>query len=155
AAPPDLSQAATTLRDRAAALGASQTLDTSSAADLRELEARSSLGASLEAILEEVRRQKRLAAYTVSFEDTSTTQITRKSTELTTRLVTDRLRENFQTELKRLEFAHLAVEVRSAGGTRGALFHKLVFSRAPNALLLPVLSEGESRTLALASFLAE
>ena len=73
--------------------------------------------------------------------------ITRKSTELTKELVTDQLRKTFQDELTKLEFKHLAIEIQTAGGAKGALFHRLVFSNCPEFRLFDVLSEGESRTL--------
>lgn len=69
--------------------------------------------------------------------------------------MTDQLRAGFHEELERLEFKHLAVKIQAAGGTKGALFHKLVFTNAPGVAMIHVLSEGESRTLSLASFLTE
>jgi len=47
------------------------------------------------------------------------------------------------------------VEIRAAGGARGALFHHLVFTNAPGVVVTDVLSEGESRTLSLTAFLTE
>ena len=130
-------------------------MDAKDAAELKELEARAVLKEYLQAVLEEIERKTRIAAYGLSVEDTSTAQITRKSTELTKRLVTERLRDGFQEELKRLDFTHLAVELKTAGGAKGALFHQLVFTNAPGVVVAKVLSEGESRSLSLAAFLAE
>ena len=124
-------------------------------AELKELEARLELGNHLARILEEIERKKRLAAYDGCLSDTTTQAITRKSTELTTRLVTDQLKAGFQEELRDLEFDHLAVAIQPAGGTKGALFHRLAFTNAPGVSITQVLSEGESRTLSLASFLTE
>jgi hypothetical protein len=144
------------LRGRASQLLAEKpAMSPEAAAELRELEARASLREHLHEILDEIERQKRLAAYDQCIADTSTKALTRKSTELTSRLITDQLRAGFEEELERLEFDHLAVEIREAGGTKGALFHKLVFSNAPKISVAHVLSEGESRTLSLASFLTE
>ena len=152
----DLRAAAATLRERVKQLQTQATgLDASDAAELRELESRVTLNEHLTAVLGEIERQKRLAAYKQCLDDTSTQPITRKSTELTKRLVTDQLRKTFQDELAKLEFTHLAVEVQAAGGAKGALFHRLAFKNAPGVVVADVLSEGESRTLALAAFLTE
>jgi len=151
-----LNSAAAGLRERARQLLAGKpTMSPEAAAELRELEARACLREYLQIVVDEIERQKRLSAYDQCIADCSTKAITRKSTELTSRLITDQLRVGFKDELARLEFDHLAVEVREAGGTKGALFHKLVFSNAPKVPIAHVLSEGESRTLSLAAFLTE
>ena len=74
---------------------------------------------------------------------------------MTKQLITDQLRQTFQAELKNIGFTHLSVEIQAAGGSKGALFHKLAFSNAPGVRVTDVLSEGESRALSLASFLTE
>ncbi len=55
---------------------------------LRELEAREILGKNLDLVLKEIERKKKLAAYELCLKDTKTHSITRKSTELTKRTVT-------------------------------------------------------------------
>lgn len=151
-----LQTAASGFRERAKQLLAEKpTMTPEDAAELKELEARVTLGQHLQVVLDEIERKKRLAAYDQCLGDALTQAITRKSTELTSRLVTDQLRAGFQEELERLEFSHLAVEIQAAGGTKGALFHRLAFSNAPGVAVSHVLSEGESRTLSLASFLTE
>lgn len=151
-----LSAVAEGLRERARQLLVEKpAMSPKAAAELRELEARVSLRENLQKVLDEIERQKMLAVYDQCIADTSTKALTRKSTELTSRLITDQLRAGFKEELERLEFDHLAVEIREAGGTKGTLFHKLVFSNAPKVSVARVLSEGESRTLSLASFLTE
>src|SRR5207248_354802 len=108
----ELQSAATVLRDRARDLkGQSLVLEPAAAAALNELESRATLKAHLQAVIDEIERHKRLAAYKQCLEDTQTQPITRKSTELTKRLVTDQLRKTFQEELAKLEFSHLAVEI--------------------------------------------
>ena len=151
-----LDEAVQGLRDRAAQLdGQKASLDSSLEAELKELESRVALRDGLEGVLAEVERKKRIGAYKECLDDTSTLPITRKSTELTTKLVTESLRNTFKAELKALEFTHLDVEVQSAGGAKGTLFHRLAFTNAPNVAVSDVLSEGESRTLSLAAFLTE
>ncbi|MCU1287169.1 MAG: hypothetical protein JWO13_3519 [Acidobacteriales bacterium] len=123
--------------------------------ELRELEAKLSLREGLAVVLGEIERKKQLGAYRQTLDDTNTTLITRKSTELTKELVTDNLRDGFRDELQKLDFKHLLVDVHAAGGSKGALFHRLAFTNAPGVSVGEVLSEGESRTLALAVFLTE
>jgi hypothetical protein len=152
----DVRKSAKMLRERAAQLRTrSRVMDPKDAAELKEFEAREILRDQLGLVLEEIERKKRLAAYGLCLNDTTTNAITRKSTELTKQLVTDRLRDQFQEELKKLEFTHLAVEVKPVGGAKGALYHQLIFTNAPGVVVAKVLSEGEARTLSLASFLAE
>jgi len=152
----DLRAAAQSLRERGAQLRQqSPAMDPKDIAELKELEARKTLGDQLQVVLDDIERKKRIAAYGQCIEDTNTHPITRKSTDLTKRLVTERLRDAFQAELTRVEFTHLAVEIKTAGGTKGALFHQLVFANAPGVVVSKVLSEGESRALSLAAFLAE
>jgi putative AbiEii toxin of type IV toxin-antitoxin system len=152
----DLRSAAEALRDRAAKLHAQTTaMEPDAAAELRELESRVVLREHLDIVESEIERLKRLAAYKQCIDDTSTQAITRKSTELTKRLVTEQLQTAFQDELAKLEFKHLAVAIQPAGGARGELFHHLVFPNAPGVAVTSVLSDGESRTLSLASFLTE
>jgi AAA domain len=151
-----LTEAVKALQERASLLqGQKSTLDPKVAAELSSLEARTTLKSHLQSVLDEIERKKRLAAYRQCFDDTATQSVTRKSTELTKKLVTDHLRKTFQDELSRIEFKHLAVEVQSAGGTKGALFHRLIFTNAPGIPVTDVLSEGESRALSLAAFLTE
>ncbi len=144
------------LRKRASGLdGKEHGLDAKEAAELKELEARILLRDNLQIVLDEIERKQRLAAYRQCLDDTNTQTITRKSTELTKELVTDRLRDTFKAELAKLEFNHLLVEIQAAGGAKGALFHRILFPNAPGVAVTDVLSEGESRALSLAAFLTE
>jgi hypothetical protein len=153
---PKIKASITALQERANQLqGQKSGLDPKAATELLNLEARTTLKSHLGAILAEIERKKRLNAYRQCLDDTATQPITRKSTELTKRLVTDHLKRTFREELSKIEFKHLAVEVQAAGGAKGALFHRLVFTNAPNVTVTDVLSEGESRALSLAAFLTE
>jgi len=147
---------ATNLRTRAAQLQSARTdMSSQEKIDLANLRARLALAENIELVKTEIERKKRIGAYTQALADTATNQITIKSTELTKKLVTDRLKGTFTDELKDLEFTHLSVEIQAAGGARGALFHKLAFRNAPGVSVTDVLSEGESRALSLAAFLTE
>ena len=144
------------LRARAAQLLASATsLSSAEQSELNSLASRKELAATLDAVLAEIDRKRRIAAYSQCTADTNTLATTKKGTELTKQLITDQLRQTFQAELKNIGFTHLSVEIQAAGGSKGALFHKLVFSNAPGVRVTDVLSEGESRALSLASFLTE
>lgn len=144
------------LRRRASDLDEKEhALDAKEAAELKELDARILLRDNLQIVLDEIERKQRLAAYRQCLDDTNTQTITRKSTELTKELVTERLRDTFKGELAKLEFNHLLVEIQAAGGAKGALFHRILFPNAPGVAVTDVLSEGESRALSLAAFLTE
>ena len=123
--------------------------------ELRELEARHLLAGYREQVLEHIERKKRIAAYQECIADTRTTAITRKSTEVTKRAVTEQLTQMFQKELQQLHFRHVEVQLAVAGGSRGALYHKLQLRRAPGVKVTKVVSEGEARCLSIASFFAE
>jgi hypothetical protein len=157
---PKLNDAVKTLADglgaRAAQLLASATsLSSAEQSELNSLASRKELAANLATVFAEIDRKRRIAAYSQCTADTNTLAATKKSTELTKQLITDQLRQTFQAKLKNIGFTHLSVEIQAAGGSKGALFHKLVFSNAPGVRVTDVLSEGESRALSLASFLTE
>lgn len=144
------------LRDRATQLqGTASALTQAQQQEWDDLESRVVLRNNRDAVLKEIERKIKLAAYSQCIDDTSTSALTKKSTELTKLLVTDQLRLTFQAEVKGLEFKHLSVEIQPAGGSRGELFHKLAFTNAPGVKVTDVLSEGESRTLSLGAFLTE
>ena len=152
----DIESVATALKTRAAQLRASKaSLTAQEQTELNELEARVTLSTIVDSVTAEINRKRHLSALAQCVSDTSTTAITKKSTELTKLLVTEQLRQTFQDELKRVDFTHLSVEIKDAGGSKGAMYHKLIFSNAPGVRVTDVLSEGESRALSLASFLTE
>ncbi len=123
--------------------------------ELKDLLARRELRANLQVVLDAIERKKRIAAYSQCLDEVTTNAITKKSTELTKALVTDALRTRFAAELQEIGFTHLDVEVQPAGGSKGALFHKLVFTHAPTVSVPDVLSEGEARALSVAAFMTE
>lgn len=123
--------------------------------ELKEFESRELLQKEIPNIFEEVERKKRFAAYNLCLEDVSTAAITRKSTEVTKRTVTDQLSGSFKLELKKLGFEYPEIELQPSGGSRGTLYHKLVIKRASHVRLQNVVSEGEARALSLAAFFSE
>ena len=123
--------------------------------ELEELVARQVLSANVTDVLDEIERKKKVAAYQLCIEETRTNAITRKSSDLTKRAVTKQLTTSFQKELKELRFHHVEVDMVAAGGSRGALYHKLQLRRAPGVPVPRIVSEGEARCLSVASFFAE
>ena len=123
--------------------------------ELNELEARLILREHLHDVLNEIERKKKLAAYIVCIDETRTNAITRKSSDVTKRAVTEQLTKSFADELIHLKFDHVEVQMMEAGGSRGVLYHKLQFRRAPSVEVSKVVSEGEARCLSIASFFAE
>ena len=123
--------------------------------ELNELEARRLLRDNADVVRAEIRRKQETSVYQQCIEETRTNAITRKSTELTKRVVTGRLIHAFDDELASLGFHQVEVELTEAGGSRGALYHKLALTRAPKADLAEVVSECEARCLSIASFFAE
>lgn len=96
---PKLQSTVMSLQKRASQLqGQKSALDPKTASELSELDARTTLRSHLQSVLDEIERKKRLAAYRQCLDDTATQSITRKSTELTKKLVTDHLRKTFQEE---------------------------------------------------------
>ncbi len=122
---------------------------------LRELESRSVLAEHLEDVLNEIERKKMIAAYQLCVDETRTNAITRKSSDVTKRAVTEQLVASFDGELESLRFRDIEVEMVAAGGSRGALYHKLQLRRAPGVQVPRIVSEGEARCLSVASFFAE
>ena len=124
-------------------------------AEARELRARKLLAQYEQLVLDEIERKSKYAAYGVCINDTKTQAITKKSTTVTRKVVTQRLKQSFRDELLTLNFRHVEVELKEVGGTEGVLYHRLVLTRAPGVELPRVVSEGEQRCLSIAAFFAE
>ena len=128
---------------------------TSMTAEVQELRARKLLAKYERQVLGEIERKKKAAAYELCLNDTKTHAITQKSTAVTKIAVTEKLKKSFQSELRRLGFRHIEVELKEIGGEQGILYHKLILTRAPGVELPKVVSEGEQRCLSIAAFFAE
>jgi len=145
------------IAERAETLRTSATTETLEriSAEVRELRARKLLAAHQEIVLDEIERKKKHAAYDQCIKDTRTHLITQKSTAVTRSTVTQKLKRSFQSELSKLNFQLVEVELKEVGGAEGVLYHKLVLMRAPGIELPKVVSEGEQRCLSIAAFFAE
>jgi energy-coupling factor transporter ATP-binding protein EcfA2 len=124
-------------------------------AEAHELRARKLLAQHEPLVLNEIERKKKIAAYGLCINDTTTHAITQKSTAVTKTAVSQKLKQRFKDELTNLAFRHVEVELREAGGAEGVLYHKLILTRAPGVELPRVVSEGEQRCLSVAAFFAE
>jgi ABC-type hemin transport system ATPase subunit len=122
---------------------------------LAELGARKTLRASLADVHGEIDRRARINAYNQCIKDTDTRGLTKLGGELTKKYVTDALTAAFDAELVKLGFTTLQLEIKPASAQRGQLFHRVQLKHATNAVLPKVVSEGESRCIALAAFMAE
>ena len=153
----DVEMLAVQLAERAEGLrnGTSKIQKETLGAELDEMRARQTLQKHEEALLLEIERLKKVAAYEQCIRDTSTRSISLKSANITKVVVTQQLKAAFQEELRKLKFRHVEVELQEAGGHKGNFYHKLVLTRAPGVELPKVVSEGESRCLSIAAFLAE
>ena len=154
----DIDALATQLSERAAALQDPEHQETQQKCmdeEARQLRARMVLAQNESIVLDEIERKRKLAAYDSCLQEMNTNAITRKSTQLTRRAITDKLKDSFCRELSSLRFQHLKVELVEAGGEKGVLYHRLILRRAPRVEVPSVVSEGEQRCLAIASFFAE
>ena len=145
------------ITERVKTLRTSTTIETRNrmTAEARELRARTLLAQHEQIVLDEIERKKKYAAYGLCIDDTKTQAITRKSTTVTRKVVTQKLKQSFKDELLNLDFRHVEVELKEVGGAEGVLYHKLVLTRAPGVELPKVVSEGEQRCLSIAAFFAE
>jgi len=104
----------------------------------------------------EIDRKTRLAGLQDAARSTVTTGITRKSTELTEQYVTATVMERFSQELREIGATNLQIEFMSQGGQAGAVRFRIGLRDATAQVpVRKVLSEGESRCIAIAAFFAE
>lgn len=104
----------------------------------------------------EIFRQKKLKLLNQCIRKCNTRSVTTLSNELTTKYITQSLKENFKIELNKLGFKNIKIETETKG-ERGKQYHflRLEEENAANVALKDVLSEGEHRCISLATFLSE
>ena len=88
-------------------------------AEEQQLSARSLLGRHRQAILDEIERLRKVAAYDLCVAETSTTPITQQNSKVTRAAVTERLQGSFREELAELFPRKMKVELREARGRTG------------------------------------
>ena len=123
--------------------------------DLHALEDRAWLATILAEVGAEIERLKKVAAFDAAIRDTDTNRITRKTTEVSKRLVTDTMRDAFAAEVATLGLADRRIELVQDQSGYGSTKFRVALVRSPTANVGRVLSEGEHRCIALAAFMAE
>lgn len=152
---PSIRSLATRLQDQIDALNeAARGEHAKMQAELRELEAREKLAARLPKVLGAIDQERRRLGIERCAKGITTTGISRKATELTERFVTAELEEALNMELRSLNVPNLRV-VLTTGTVKGSTRHKLKLDLPAGFDLGSILSEGEQRIIAIASFLAE
>lgn len=143
---------------RDAALKLDQSQDATARAkmekDLAELQARHQLSDLKAVALETVDRFVLSAKLAECLAATSTTAISRKSTELTSTMATEEVAAALSEELLALGVSGISVAMQPSS-TRAKTTFKLVLKSESGAVPQDILSEGEQRAIAIASFLAE
>jgi energy-coupling factor transporter ATP-binding protein EcfA2 len=123
-------------------------------AERRDLEARQRLSPLRSVVEQRVKDLELHAALSACVEATSTAGITRKAGELSEKHLTPRVRALFDSEVSALRLKHLNASLARRPDRRGAQY-TADLAPAVKCHTSDILSEGEHRALALASFLAE
>jgi len=107
-------------------------------------------------IAREIFRQKKIKLLNQCVSKCNTRTITTFSNHLTTTYITQSLQQNFKGELDKFGFRNIKIEAETKG-VRGKQYHflRLNEANANNINLKDILSEGEHRCIALATFLSE
>ncbi|MGB4544733.1 MAG: AAA family ATPase, partial [Smithellaceae bacterium] len=122
---------------------------------LNSLQARKWLSEHRAAIDEEVIRLKLLNQIQEAKKSTNTKALSQKKGELAEALITDAFVQRFNAELKALGASQVKVELVKSKVAKGRVLHKLQLRGASQNGLADVLSEGESRIVSIAAFLAD
>lgn len=144
------------LLDQAGALEASidEKVRSEMVAEKLELEARVSLGAVKTAVLESITAHEVCRKLQACIDSLDPRAISRKSTELSRTTASQELADTLNEELKLLKVHQLKV-VMKPESPRGKTQFKLVLQLPGGGAPAAILSEGEQRAIAIASFLAE
>jgi len=123
-------------------------------AELNELSARSALALCKQAVLDLVERMRVKALLTKCKDGLKTKPVSEKAKEFASNAVTVPLRAALKDEFEALGVSH-AMPRLDESVERGKMKHKLQLDLAVPAQIRDILSEGEQRAIALASFFAE
>ena len=104
----------------------------------------------------EIYRQKKIKLLNQCLSKCNTRAITTLSNALTTKYITQSLKQNFKTELNRFGFRNIKIETETKG-ERGKQYHflRLDEQNSGSVALKDVISEGEHRCISLATFFSE
>lgn len=124
---------------------------------LSELEGKKWVTQQADAIRSEVSRLKKVEEYGNWKKQTSTTRISRKAGELSEKLITEAYIQRFNDELKNLGANKIQVELVKTATSYGKSKHSIRLRdlAVDGTRVFEVLSEGESRIVSLAAFLAD
>ncbi len=153
---PGLGVIAEGLQNQAAALEATadEKVRAEMAAEKRELDARVRLGEVKDAVLEAIAKHEVCRKLQACIDGLDTRAISRKSTELSRTTASQELADALNEELKRLKVHQLQVVMKPESPGGKAQF-KLILQLPGGGAPAAILSEGEQRAIAIASFLAE
>lgn len=104
----------------------------------------------------EIYRQKKMALLNQCYNKCATRTVTTLSNSLAASYISQNLKDNFQAELVKLGFKNIKIETETKGA-KGKQYHYLRLDEpnSHNIVLKDILSEGEHRCIALATFLSE
>ena len=121
------------------------------------LEAKKAIRENEEKVRKNIQKLKEKRFLDEAITRTSTHKITTKSKELAKVLITDAYLFRFNEELKKLSARGLTAQLVEGKGRKGRVPYKVQLRDADGKMISPrnVLSEGESRAVAIAAFFAE
>ncbi len=125
--------------------------------ELKELEDRLTLSKKKDRLLELHRKLCLINKIQTCEQKIDTAPITKKSGELTRKLITEQLVNTFKEELNKLNLHTIQVELRQIKNEKGTSYFKVLI-RHPKGQMINVgriASDGEHRSIALAGFLTE
>lgn len=123
-------------------------------AQLDELDARVRLSQRKEAVVSAVRKLQRLAKLQKGLTAVRTRPISAKASDVAEKVVSKQLADALNAEFKRLGVGDLQVTLQTRID-KGKVLHKLKLNLPQTHHPTNILSEGEQRAIAIASFLAE
>lgn len=122
--------------------------------EFKELDARFELASLKAEVLDAIAKTAHFSKLAKCVLALRTNAITAKSTELTEQVVSKELETALNGEFKKLDAGSLKVKLKSSS-VKGKTQHKLILEMPSSSDPTDILSEGEQRAIAIASFLAE
>jgi len=123
--------------------------------ELLELKAKKWCSEQKEHILKEIERLKKVSAYDDRIAQCNTRSITIKANAISETVITEEYVKRFNNELSALNAKKIKVELVKDRASKGTIIHSLKLKGTNGYRPADVLSEGEHRIIALASFLAD
>ncbi|HNQ68816.1 MAG TPA: hypothetical protein PKN32_10585 [Bacteroidales bacterium] len=122
---------------------------------LLELNAQKWCSEQKEQILKEIDRLKKVADFDVWISQCNTRSITAKASEISETALTEEYIKRFNSELSFFNASKIKVELVKERAVKGTITHSLKLKGINDYKPSDILSEGEHRIIALASFLAD